>query len=263
MLLLITGVTPLLSQRLILDGWSRTPVREEDKNNLLGSFLTDQESVETVLPQSQTYNIEDDPVLGEVYSSDPSVRQGRVQTNKFLDHLIFLIKKRYLKLETGKCLELWISEREPAKTDAQDANSVLNGFIVDNSLQSADPEPGPEPDYYTDFEQQQHLVDYVEQLSDESHDTPDYHLYDYQEQVSQQHHDYEDPVPQHHQAEHGHHPHGQLHPPQFHGHHQTHHHQRRNSILHMDCSFYCLFNFIEIRVGTSVTESLEMKNNCI
>ena len=79
-LVIVLDSSLLTSQALILDGWSKSPVREEDKERLLGSFLVQRdEDVETVLP-ANTY-LDNDPVLGEVIANNlqqDSLRQGRI-----------------------------------------------------------------------------------------------------------------------------------------------------------------------------------------
>ena len=90
----------LTSQTLILDGWSKTPVREEDRENLLGSFLVQRdEDVETVLP-ANTY-LENDPVLGEVIANNihqDSPRLGRILLSLTFKILLDILSKSPLEM---------------------------------------------------------------------------------------------------------------------------------------------------------------------
>ena len=70
-LLLVCG-HPTSPQSLTSAGWSQSPVTDEDRRRLLGTFVTNNE-VETVLPQQP---IDHDPVLGEVLRQPPSDDDG-------------------------------------------------------------------------------------------------------------------------------------------------------------------------------------------
>ena len=138
------------SQSLTSQGWSQSPVTDEDRRRLVGSFVKSEAEVSVVRPLPASV-IDTDPVLGEVilHNQDGEPRPVRQQP------------------EVGQ------SEEEEGR--------VLQGFFVDQQPLSED---NFSTNFEADYESEYEASEDLEQLIEYQYDYPD----DQETQEQQIHH---------------------------------------------------------------------------